>query len=151
MLTGREVRRVFARTTAHFHQVNVDNHVEDLASLTLEMDDGIPGSVTVGRIGSASHQSGGEIRLRVLGSEGALVIDESLPTVSLYYRNQPLKDARQRRIANENDFLLADNFAQAIDHDLATILDVRASQAIFLTIEAAIKSCRTNQPEEIGS
>jgi predicted dehydrogenase len=149
ILTGREVRRVFARSTAHFHQVNVDNHVEDLASLTLELEDGILGSITVGRIGSASHQSGGEIKLRVLGSDGALVIDESLPTVSLYYRNQPLKDSRQRRIASDNDLLLAENFAQAIDHDRRTILDVHAGRAIFLTIESAIRSCQTGQVVDV--
>ncbi|GIT38291.1 MAG: hypothetical protein Ct9H300mP7_2120 [Verrucomicrobiota bacterium] len=31
MLTGVDVRRVFARTATHFHQANVDNHVDDLA------------------------------------------------------------------------------------------------------------------------
>ena len=38
MLIGAEVERVFARTASHFHQVNVDNDVEDLASVTLEME-----------------------------------------------------------------------------------------------------------------
>ena len=32
MLTGVDVKRVFARTTAHFHQASVDNDVEDLAN-----------------------------------------------------------------------------------------------------------------------
>ena len=37
MLTGADVRRVFARTATHFHQANVDNHVDDLATVSLEL------------------------------------------------------------------------------------------------------------------
>jgi predicted dehydrogenase len=143
MLTGAEPVRVFARSTAHFHQVHADNGVEDLASVTLEMEHGIVATLAIGRIGLASHPSGGEIKLRVLGTEGALVVNEARPDVGLYYRNQPNKEARQRRIANENDFLLADNFARAIDTNGETILDVHASRRIFVTFEAALESCRT--------
>ena len=76
-LTGADVRRVFARAAAHFHQVNVDNGVEDLATVTLELDGGLIGSLAIGRIGAASHPSGGEIKLHVLGSDGALVVNEA--------------------------------------------------------------------------
>jgi predicted dehydrogenase len=149
MLTGANVRRVFARSTAHFHQLNVDNGVEDLTSVTLEMDGGLLGSFTLGRIGAASHPSGGEIKLHVLGSEGALVISEARPEVGIYYRNQPSKEPRQRRVAIENDFRLAENFAHAIDNDGTTIMDAPASLVIFATIEAALESCRSGQPVEV--
>ncbi len=150
MLTGAEVRRVFARSAAHFHQVHADNGVEDLASVTLELDGGLVGSFTVGRIGAASHASGGEIKLHLLGTGGALVVNEAQPEVGVYYRDQPAKEARQRRVASENDVLLAENFAQAIDNDSETILDARASRAIFATVEAALESCRTGQPVNVG-
>ena len=149
MITNAEVRRVFARSTAHFHQLNADNQVEDLASVTLEMEGGLIGSLAIGRIGLASHPSGGEIKLHILGSRGALVIGESRPEVAVYYRNQPAKEPRQRRIANDNDFLLADNLAQAIDTNGRTIMDAHASLAIFATIEAALESCHTGQPVEV--
>ena len=54
-----------------------------------------------------------------------------------------------RRVASDNDFRLAENFAQAIDNDGATIMDARASLTIFATVEAALKSCRTGQPVEV--
>jgi predicted dehydrogenase len=151
MLTGARVERVFARSAACFHQLYADNQVEDLASVTLEMEGGLIGSLSVGRIGAASHPSGGAITLRVLGTEGALVIDESRPAVGVYYRSQPAKEPRERRVAGDNDFLLAENFAQAIDTDGETILDARASHAIFATVEAALESCRTGQPVEVSS
>lgn len=146
LLTGLAVRRVFARSAARFHQLYADNGVEDLASVTLEMDGGLVGSLAIGRIGAASHASGGEIKLRILGSRGALIVGESRPEVGIYYRGQPPKEARQRRVASENDFLLADNFAQAIDTGGETILDARASRDIFAITAAALESCRTGQP-----
>ena len=149
MLTGKEVRRVFATRASHFHQLYADNGVEDLACMTLEMDDGIVGSVALGRIGLSSHNSGGEIKLHILGSEGALVINEGLPQVSIYYRNQSPKEPRQRRLASENDFLLAETFAQAIDQGTDTILGARASLSIFATTEAALKSCECGQPVDV--
>lgn len=149
LLTGARVQRVFARSTAHFHQVHADNGVEDLASVTLEMEGGMIGSIAIGRIGLASHPSGGDMKLHVLGSKGALVVNESRPEVGIYYRNQPPKAARQRRVANDNDFLLAENFAQAIDHNGETIMDAHASREIFATFEAALESCRTGQPVEV--
>jgi predicted dehydrogenase len=148
-LTGAEVRRVFARSTAHFHQVNVDNGVEDLASVTLEMDGGLIGSLAIGRIGAASHPSGGEIKLHVLGSEGALVVNESRPEVGVYYRDQPAREARQRRVASDYEFLLADDFARAIDEDGTTLMDAGASRRIFATVEAALESARTGQPVDV--
>lgn len=148
-LTGADVRRVFARSASHFHQLNADNGVEDLASVTLEMEGGLIASLAIGRIGAASHPSGGEIKLHVLGSEGALVVSESRPEVGVYYRGQPAKEFRQRRVAGDNDFLLAENFANAIDTDGETILDARASRAIYATVAAALESCRTGQPVEV--
>jgi predicted dehydrogenase len=148
-VTGATVRRVFARSAAFFHQVHADNNVEDLASVTLEMDGGPVGSMTIGRIGAASHPSGGEIKLHVLGTAGALVISEARPEVGIYYRGQPPKEARQRRVASENDFHLADDFARAIDESRETVLDVRAGRAIYATVAAALKSCQTGQPVEV--
>ncbi len=149
LLTGAEVRKVFARSTAFFHQAHADNGVEDLASVTLEMDGGLLGSIAIGRIGLASHPSGGEIKLHILGSAGALVISEARPEVGIYHKGQPPKEARQRRVANENDFLLADDFARAIDENRDTVLGARASCAIFATVAAALESCRTGDVVEV--
>lgn len=140
LTNGAAIRRVFALATAHFHQLYVDNRVEDLASVSLEMDGDIIGSIVVGRIGAASHPSGGRITLHLVGRDGALVIDESAPGVEVCYRGQPAKEPRRRRVANDNDFGLADDFARAIDEGRPTCLDIRASHAIFVAVEAALQS-----------
>ncbi len=149
LLTGTPVRRVFARSAPFFHQVYADNQVEDLASVTLDMEGGMIGTVAIGRIGAASHPSGGEMRIHLVGESGALVINESRPEVGLYYRNQPPREPRHRRVAGELEFLLADNFAQALDTDGETVLGIHTARAIFATVEAALESSRTGQPVNV--
>jgi hypothetical protein len=49
------------------------------------MDGNAIGSPALDRIGAASHPSGGEIKLHVLGSAGAPVVSEARPEVGVYY------------------------------------------------------------------
>jgi predicted dehydrogenase len=149
MLTTAPVRRVFARSAAFFHQLHADNGVEDLGSMTLELAGGLIATIALGRIGAASHASGGQMKLHILGTTGALVMDELRPSVGVYYRGQPAKEARQRRVNNDNDFWQAEDFARAIDSGGPTIFDARAGLAIFATIEAALESCRSGQPVDV--
>ena len=150
LLLGVEVRRVFARTASHFHQVNADNNVDDLASVTLEMEGGLVGTLAIGRIGAASHPDIGEIKLHIVGTHGSMVVSEARPEAAIYYRNQPPHEFRHRRLAIDNDFLLMDDFARAIDADGTTILDARASRAIVATVEAALTSGRTGRAVEVN-
>jgi predicted dehydrogenase len=76
---------------------------------------------------------------------------EACPDVGIYYRNQPPREARERRVAVDNDFRLADNFAHAIDTGGATIMDARASLEIFTTCEAALESCRLARCVEVAT
>jgi predicted dehydrogenase len=149
LLTGASISRVFARSTAHFHQLHADNGVDDLASMTLELDGALVASIALGRIGLASHPSGGEIKLCIVGTAGAMVVNEALPGVGIYYRNQPPQEPRQRRVAGDNDFRLAENFAHAIDTNGDTMLNARVSLEIFATVEAALESGRTGQPVSV--
>ena len=146
MLSRRRVKKVFARTTAHFHQVNVDNDVDDLATVTLEMEGGLLGSLCIGRIGAASHPEIGDIKLHLIGSKGALVVSEARPEVGVYYRKQPQEEFRHVRISNDNDFQLAEDFARAIDTHGETILDARVGRDICATVAAAVESGRSGKP-----
>ena len=144
------VRRVFARTTAHFHQLQLDNDVDDLASVTLEMEDGVLATLCMGRIGNASHPDIGEIKMHLLGTEGGLVITEARPELAVYYRGQPDTEFRHVRVASDLDWHLAESFARAIDTDGETVLDARTSRAICATVLAAIESGRTGLPVHVA-
>ena len=149
MLTGADVRRVFARTAAHFHQPNVDNGVDDLATVSLELDREIVGSLCIGRIGAASHPDIGEIKIHAIGSKGGIVITEARPEVSVYYRDQPPLEFKNERVANENDFLLMDDFARALDTGSEPILNAKGGRDIAATVFAAVESGKTGQPVEV--
>ena len=150
MLAGARVKSVFARTATHFHQANFDNQVDDLATVSLEMENGCVGSLSIGRIGAASHPDIGEIKLHLLGSEGSLVVTEARPEISLYHRNQPAAEFKNQRIADQNNFLLMENFATAIDEDRDTILDARAARDIAAVVDAALRSAQSGQQESVG-
>ena len=143
MLANSPVERVFARTATHFHQANADNNVDDLATVSLEMANGCVGSLSIGRIGAAAHPDIGEIKLHLLGSEGSLVISEARPEVAIYARNQPPAEFKRRRIADENNFLLMENFAEALDHDRDTILNASDARDIAATVHAALESAHS--------
>ena len=149
LLTGQNVERVFARTATHFHQANVDNHVDDLATVSLELENGIVGSLCIGRIGAASHPDIGEIKIHAIGSKGGIVISEARPEVSIHYRDQPPLEFKNERIANENDFLLMDDFARALDTGCETILNARSGRDIAATVFAAVESGKTGRPVEV--
>ena len=83
MLTHSPMRRVFARGATPFNQTNVDNEIDGLAAVTLEIDGGLVGSSCIGRIGAARHPEISEIKLRILGAGGALVVSGARPEVSV--------------------------------------------------------------------
>ena len=146
LLTRKRAIRVFARTRAHFHQLYDDNGVDDLSTVTLEMEGGLTATLCLGRIGNASHPDIGEIKLHLIGTDGSLVVSEARPEVGVYYREQPALEFPNRRIANEYDWLLADDFAQAIDRGSETLLGVKESRAICATVHAAIESGKSGTP-----
>ncbi|MDE0504784.1 MAG: oxidoreductase, partial [Candidatus Poribacteria bacterium] len=86
----------------------------------------------------------------VLGSEGALVISEARPEISVYYRGQTATEYPHQRIADDNNFQLPDDFARAIDTDGDTMLNARAGRAICATVQAAIDSGRSGTPVAVS-
>ncbi len=149
MLTGACVDRVYARTAAHFHQAHVDNEVEDLASVTLELSGGLTGSLCIGRIGAAAHPDIGEIKLHLIGSEGAMVVTEARPEVSVYYQGQDPKEFKHRRVGDQNNFLLMEEFARSIEGQTSPVLDALGARNITATVLGAIESSETGRVVEI--
>ena len=146
LLTGQLVEKVYARTAAHFHQANVDNDVDDLATVSLEMSGGVVASLCIGRIGAAAHPDIGEIKLHLVGSDGALVVTEARPEVSVYHRKQLPHEFKHRRVADQNNYLLMEEFAQALEGGgLPPVIDVLGARNITATVMAALESGRTGQ------
>ena len=63
--------------------------------------------VESGKLGPGDELAIAQFRYR-------LVVGESRPEVGLFYRGQPAKDPRYKRVAAENDFFMAEDFAKAL-------------------------------------
>lgn len=151
MLASAPVTRVFARTASHFHQANVDNDVDDLATVSLEMANGSVGSLCLGRIGAASHPDIGEIKLHLLGTKGSLVVNEARPEVAVYAKSQAPTEFKHRRVADENNYLLMDNFAAALDDNADTMLNAKGARDIAAVVQAALQSAKSGTPTDVLS
>ena len=144
-LVRSPVATVFARATSHFHQRHRDHGIEDLASLSLRLDDGVLASISLGRIGRASL---GEIALRLIGSGGSAVIAEPRPEVAVYHRGAAPSAFRHRRVDEDAGFLL-DDLAHAIDTGGRTVCDEVDGWRIAATVHAALASARSGRVEPV--
>ena len=112
------------------------------------MANGCVGTLSIGRIGAAAHPDIGEIKLHLLGSEGSLVISEARPEVAVYARNQPATEFKRRRIADDNNYLLMQDFAEALDHDRDPVLNASGARDIAATVQAALESAQSGKVVE---
>ena len=149
-LAQANVRQVYARTTAHFFQRYVDLGIEDLGTLSLELDGGVLATVCVGRIGRPSHPNLGEIRIHVVGTDGALVMAEPRPEIAVHTRTQTSDDRRSRPIGSDSNWRMLEEFAHAIDTDGPTALEAAAGRNICATVIAARESAQRASPVPVS-
>ena len=148
-LTRSPAATVFARAASHFHQRHRDHGIEDLASLSLRLHGGVLASVSLGRIGRASHPDLGEIALRLIGSDGSAVIAEPRPEVAVYRRGAAPSAFPHRRVAAEDARFLLDDLARAIDTGGRTACDEVDGWRIAATVHAALASARSGRVERV--
>lgn len=148
-ILGLDALRAFGRTSAHFFRRHAERGVEDIATVSLEMQRGVIGSLCIGRIGEPSHPNIGELRIHVIGSTGALVIAEPRPEVAVYTRGLAPGDYRNRRTDEETDRRQVDLLVNALDTGGDTLLTARQGRHIVATVGAALASARAGRPCEV--
>ena len=101
---------------------------------------------------NGGHLEPAEIRELVMAFSEGSVPDYQMAAflMAVYYRGQPAQEFRHRRLAIDNDYLLMENFVQAIETGSRTIVDARAGRAICATVSAALESARSGQVVEVG-
>ena len=68
--------------------------------------------------------------------------------MSIYYRDQPPLEFKNRRIADDNNYLLAENFARSIDGQDSPVLDCIEARNICATVKAS-QSSRLGKPIDV--
>ena len=149
-ILGIDVERVFARTSAHFFKRHAARRVEDIGTVTLELESGAIGSLCIGRIGRPSHPNLGEIRIHITGTDGALVIAEPRPEIAVHARGLEVTDFRNRRTDETPDRKQVDHFVGALDGGIDTLLTAREGRHIAAIVEAAKTSAQSNLATEVS-
>lgn len=150
-LTGAEVRSVYAEAGTFFFDQHKAAGVEDLGMLSLALDHGIVATITVGRVPQAPSHAAVSSTLRVIGSHGHLVIDESQPTLDVWQR----KERRGRRIGGDAGLRAVQavlrNFVDDIRLGRTPRLTASDGWATVAAIDAAYRSLGSGQPVEVWS
>lgn len=149
-ILGLDAVRAFGRASAHFFRRHAERGVEDVATVSLELERGVIASLCIGRIGRPSHPNVGELRVHVVGSTGALVVAEPRPEITLYTRGQAPEDDRNRRTDEETDRRQVDLFVAALESGGDTLLTARHGRHIVATVVAALESARSGRPCEVS-
>ena len=145
-----DVERVFARTSAHFFKRYAARGVEDIGTVTLELEGGVIGSLCIGRIGRPSHPNAAEIRIHLVGTTGAAVIAEPRPEIAVHTRGLEASDDRNRRTDEGHDRRQVDLLVDALDSGHDTLLTARQGRHIVATVEAALASARSGRSEAVS-
>lgn len=83
-LTGLRVKQLLATTANYFFAEHQRNGVEDFASVMLEYENGLQGTITVGRSGWSSHPSHGVHQVQLIGTAGTATLDAYRPRFEIY-------------------------------------------------------------------
>lgn len=150
-LTGAEIRSVYAEAGAFFFDQHRAAGVEDLGMLSLELDHGIVATITVGRVPQAPSQAAVSSTLRVIGSHGHLVIDESQPVLDVWQR----KERRARRIGGDAGLRAVQAVLKNVVDDIrlgrTPRLTASDGWATVAAIDAAYRSLSEGQPVTVRS
>lgn len=88
-LTGRHFRIVHCITANYFFAEHQRQNVEDFGVLACTLDDGLPVTISAGRIGWTSHPAGGVNRVVLVGSKSTVVFDANRPRLEVYTDEAP--------------------------------------------------------------
>lgn len=88
-LTGKKFRSVYGVTGNYFFKENQKHNVDDFGVLAATLDDGVPVTISAGRVGWTSHPAGGVNRVILVGTEGTAVIDAHRPRLEVSTDEKP--------------------------------------------------------------
>jgi myo-inositol 2-dehydrogenase / D-chiro-inositol 1-dehydrogenase len=151
-LTGARVAEVFAEAGTFFFDAHKEFGVEDVGILSLRLEHGIIGSLTVGRVPFAPTPGTGASTLRLIGSHGHLTVDENRPQLDIW---STVTERRGRTIGGESARSTVATqigaFIRDIREDRAPLYGVRDAWATVAAIEAAYRSLATGQPARVAT
>ncbi len=148
-LTGLEVETAYTSAGNYFFEPHREHCVEDFGLVCLTLEHDVSATIIAGRSPTQTHVTGGDYGLRVHGSQGTLMSDETRPFLTLFAgpderRSQPVNPVVQAMLEPVITEFLA--CVESGDQPLRTVYDGRSQIA---TLEAVYRSMASGQVERV--
>lgn len=138
---GRLVESVMARFASALYPHYQKHNLEDLAVVSLKMEGGGVGTITVGR--TTTPQCGPDVRLQVMGSKGFLSIEQGNGRALTLTRNPK---ARRLVYGASPVTLLIDDFVQACLNRETPEISLEQARSCVRVQEAVLRSATEGRP-----
>lgn len=150
-LTGAGITSVYAESGTFFFDPHRQHGTEDFGMLSLELDHGILATITIGRVPQAPSASPVSSTMRVIGSHGHLIINESQPSLDVWRpkerRAQTIGgDAGERAIQ-----AVIEHFIEDIRQKRQPLFTADDGWATVAVIDAVYRSLEVSQPVTVQS
>ncbi len=143
MLTGCEPLEVFGFSATAFSELHREAGAEDVAVVSALFTNGVVATITVGRIPAAPSAGPGASSVRIVGSHGHLLIDDSKPAVALHRANGEVDEIHagpggEHEAVSEmlNDVVGAIRHGQPLRYTIVdAAIAIAAIEATYLSVE----------------
>lgn len=147
VLTGCEPLEVFGYAATAFSDLHRAAGAEDVAIVSARFTHGVVATITVGRIPAAPSAGPGASTIRIVGSHGHLLVDDSKPAVSVH-RADRTYDEIHAGPSSEFEAVteMLDDVTAAIRHGRPLRYTIDDAAIAIAAIEATYASLRTGLP-----
>lgn len=151
VLTGCEPVEVFGFAATAFSELHRAAGAEDVAVVSALFTHGVVATITVGRVPAAPSSGPGASSIRVVGSHGHLLVDDSKPAVSLHRSNReydeiPAGPGGESEAVSE----LLDDVVAAIRHGRPLRYTIDDAAISIAAIEATYASIETGRAASVA-
>ncbi|MDW3216754.1 MAG: Gfo/Idh/MocA family oxidoreductase [Ilumatobacteraceae bacterium] len=151
VLTGCEPLEVFGYSATAFSELHREAGAEDVAVVSARFTHGVVATITVGRIPAAPSAGPGASTVRIVGSHGHLLADDSKPAVALHRANREV-DAIHAGSRGEHEAVseMLHDVVGAIRHGQPLRYTIDDAAIAIAAIEATYRSIETGRPVAVA-
>jgi myo-inositol 2-dehydrogenase/D-chiro-inositol 1-dehydrogenase len=150
VVTGCDPIETFGLSASAFSAVHRAAGAEDIGAVSMLFTNGLVATITVGRVPAAPSAGAGASSIRVVGSHGHLLIDDSKPAVTVNRASGARDEIRSGPDAETEAFSgILDDLRDATLHERPLRYSIDDAVIAIAAIEATYESIRTGRPVAI--
>jgi predicted dehydrogenase len=148
-LTGLEIEEVYASAGNYYFEPHREHGVEDFGLVCLTLERGVSATIIAGRSPTKAHTASGDYQLRVHGSQGTLVADETRPYLSIFADPSGRRSQPSFAVAQALLEPVIGDFLDCVRNGGQPLRSVHDGRGQIAAIEAAYRSLESGQVERV--